>query len=90
MEVGAQPLWSRRMELSAATSPELISHQNIRTSADWDSASPSTCTDEMQTDSPSNIKTPVPEGRNGMEVSTFGKPPHCIAFVWWLAWNDGV
>lgn len=75
MEAEAQLLWSRRMELSVATSPEL----------DWDAASP--CADEMQTDSPSNIKTPVPEGRNGMEVSTFGEPPHCITFVWRLAWK---
>ena len=58
--------WALRTDLTVATSPELIPHQNLA-SVEWDSAS-SPCADEMQTDSPSNIRTPVPEGRSGMEV----------------------
>ena len=51
-----------------ATSPDLAAHHNMRASAEWDASSP--CADDMQTDSPSNMKTPVPEGRHGMEVRT--------------------
>lgn len=68
MEAQTQSLWTRRMDLPAATSPEMMAHQNT-SPVGWEATSP--CADEMQTDSPSNVKTPVPEGRHGMEVSTF-------------------
>ena len=53
------------MDLPAAMSPELTAHQS-HSPVSWEASSP--CADEMQTDSPSNIMTPVPEVRHGMEV----------------------
>ena len=72
MEAPPNSAWARRSELAGdlvvATSPDLAAHHNMRASAEWDASSP--CADDMQTDSPSNMKTPVPEGRHGMEVRT--------------------
>ena len=66
MEAPPHSAWARRADLVVATSPDFAAHQNMRASAEWDASSP--CADHMQTDSPSNMKTPVPEGRHGMEV----------------------
>jgi len=63
------PSWSRSPApgLSISTPvPDFALHANLRASAEWDSTSP--CADDMQTDSPSSIRTPVPECRHGMEV----------------------
>ena len=67
MEAPPNSAWARRPALAedliVATSPDFAAHHNMR---EWDTSSP--CADDMQTDSPSNMKTPVPEGRHGMEV----------------------
>lgn len=66
------PSWSRSPGLSVSTPvPDFALHANLRASAEWDSTSP--CADDMQTDSPSSIRTPVPEGRHGMEVGPSSK-----------------
>jgi hypothetical protein len=69
MEAPPHSAWVHRVDLVVATSPEFgCAQQNMRASAEWEASSP--CADDMhmQTDSPSNMKTPVPEGRHGMEV----------------------
>jgi hypothetical protein len=69
MDATPHSAWALRADLVVATSPEFgCAHQNMRVSAEWEASSP--CADDMhmQTDSPSNMKTPVPEGRHGMEV----------------------
>ena len=66
-----QPSWARYPGLSVSTpaGADFPTHANLCAPEEsrWDSSSP--CADDMQTDSPSNIMTPVPEGRYGMEVS---------------------
>ena len=66
-----QPSWARYPSLSVSTpaGADFPTQANLCAPEDsrWDSSSP--CADDMQTDSPSNITTPVAEGRYGMEVS---------------------